>query len=125
MAASCLPELRARRAFECRLDPARALVSLDDAADFLADRGILNRAADCALPSLFGACHQPPYRAGKGGFAEWPQTAYPWFAELAARDEVVQLSVHRGKRVLMTRCRRRTGRPAVPSQPGGGRGGRR
>ncbi len=104
MAAPSLPELRARRAFECRLDPVRALGSPDDAAAFLDDRGILTRTADCALPSLFEACHQPAFRPGKGGFAEWPETAYPWFAELAARDGVVQLAVHRGKRVLMTRA---------------------
>jgi hypothetical protein len=104
MAASSLAELRARRAFECRLDPARALRSLDDAADFLADRGILTRAADCALPSLFEACHQPPYRAGGRGFAGWPEMAWPWFAQLAEREDVVQLSAHGGKRVLMTRA---------------------
>lgn len=97
-----LSELRAQRAFECRLEPARALRSLDDAAAFLEDRGILTRTADCALPSLFEACHQPSFRPGRAGFAEWPETAYPWFSELADRDGVVQLSVHRGKRVLLT-----------------------
>src|SRR5207248_5445670 len=87
-------ELRALRAFACRLEPARALQSVDEAADFLADRGMLTRTADCALPSLFEACHEPPYRAGRGGFADWPETAYPWFWELAHRDGVYELAVH-------------------------------
>jgi hypothetical protein len=98
-----LAQLQARRRFECRLEADRALRSLDEAAAFLDERGLLTRTADCALPSLYGACHQPPYRAGGRGFAGWPQTAWPWFAELAARDGVVQLSVRGGKRILMTR----------------------
>ncbi len=102
MQQASLDELRERRAFECRLEPARALRSLDQAAAFLADRGILTRTPDSALPSLFGACHQPPYREGGRGFAAWPATAYPWFAELAERPGVVELSVHNGKRVLLT-----------------------
>ena len=99
-----LAELQTRRTFECRLEPQRALRSLEDAAGFLHDRGILTRTPDSALPSLFGACHEPPYRAGRGGFADWPATAYPWFWELAQRDDVFELSVHGGKRVLVTRA---------------------
>lgn len=97
-----LGELRARRDHECRLDPARALRSVDDAADFLADRGMLTRTAGCALPSLYEACHQPPYRDGRGGFAAWPASAYPWFWELAQRPGVHELGVHGGKKILMT-----------------------
>jgi hypothetical protein len=97
-----LATLGDRRAVECRLDPALALRSLDEAAAFLDDRGILTRTADSALPSLFEACHQPPYRAGRGGFAEWPETAYPWFWELAQRVGVYELSIHNGKKVLVT-----------------------
>jgi hypothetical protein len=95
-------ELDALRTFACRLDPARALESVDAAAEFLADRGMLTRTADCALPSLFEACHQPPYRAGRGGFADWPETAYPWFWELAQRDDVYELAIHGGKKLLVT-----------------------
>jgi len=95
-------ELHALRASACRLDPARALRSVDEAAAFLVDRGMLTRTADCALPSLFEACHQPPYRAGRGGFADWPETAYPWFWELAQRDGVYELAVHGGKKLLVT-----------------------
>jgi hypothetical protein len=99
-----LAELQTRRTFECRLEPQRALRSLEDAAGFLHDRGILTRTPDSALPSLFGACHEPPFRPGRGGFADWPATAYPWFWELAQRGDVFELSVHGGKRVLMTRA---------------------
>ena len=97
-------ELYALRRFACRLDPARALQSVDEAAEFLADRDVLTRTADCALPSLFEACHQPPYRAGRGGFADWPETAYPWFWELAQRDGVYELAIHGGKKLLVTQA---------------------
>ena len=98
---STLDELRARRVHDCRLRPERALSSLDEAEAFLRERGMLTRTADCALPSLFVACHEEPYRQGKGGFAEWPATKYPWFAELAARAGIHELKVHGGKSILM------------------------
>jgi hypothetical protein len=98
---STLDELRARRVHDCRLRPERALASVDAAEAFLRDRGMLTRTADCALPSLFVACHEEPYRQGKGGFAEWPATKYPWFGELAAREGIHELKVHGGKSILM------------------------
>jgi hypothetical protein len=125
MSSPALADLRSRRAFECRLDPARALRSVDEAAAFLADRGILTRTAACALPSLFGACHEPGYRPGRGGFADWPATAYPWFGAIAAGDGVVELAVQAGRKVLLTRsmaaladpvCRAELGR----AEAGGG-----
>ncbi len=67
-----LAGLRERRAFECRLVPARALRTLDEADAFLRDRGLLTRTTDCALPSLYEACHEDPYRPGRPGFATWP-----------------------------------------------------
>jgi len=91
-----LAELRARRAFECRLVPARALRSLDEAAAFLRDRGLLTRTTDCALPSLYEACHEGPYRPGRPGFATWPAHKWPWFGELAGRGCLIT-AVHRGK----------------------------
>ena len=99
--AATLDQLRERRAFECRLTPDRALVSLDDAEAFLLDRGLLTRTADCALPSLFGACHEEPYAPGKPGFGQWPRTKFPWFGELGARGHLT-LAVHRGKSLLVT-----------------------
>jgi hypothetical protein len=97
-----LATLRARRAHECRLEPDRALRSLDEAAAFLDERGLLTRTETSALPSLFAACHEEGYRPGRGGFAEWPATAYPWFGRLAQRDGVLDLAVHGGRRILVT-----------------------
>ena len=49
-----LAELEERRAYECRLAPDRALASLDEAEEFLLDRGLLTRTVDSALPSSAG-----------------------------------------------------------------------
>jgi hypothetical protein len=98
---STLDELLERRAYECRLTPDRALESLDEAEAFLLDRGLLTRTADCALPSLFEACHEEPYAAASPGFGQWPRTKFPWFGELGARGYPV-LAVHRGKGLLIT-----------------------
>ena len=58
---------------------------------------------DCALPSLYEACHEDPYRPGSVGFATWPATKWPWFGELAEREGVQRLNVHhRGKNLLVT-----------------------
>ena len=95
-----LQELQERRAYECRLTPDRALGSLDEAEVFLRDRGLLTRTADSALPSLYEACHEEPYRPGGHGFATWPKTRWPWFGELAERGYLV-LGVHRGKNLVV------------------------
>src|SRR5689334_25340008 len=84
-----LTELQERRAFQCRLTPDRALGSVEEADGFLRDRGLLTRTADCALPSLYEACHEDPYRPGRPGFATWPATKWPWFGELAGRAAVL------------------------------------
>jgi hypothetical protein len=96
-----LQELEERHAYECRLTPDRALQTLDEAEDFLRDRGLLTRTADSALPSLYGACHEEAYKPGSGGFGEWPRTKWPWFGELAERGHLV-VAVHRGKNLLVT-----------------------
>lgn len=96
-----LAELRARRDFECRLVPVRALRSLDEAETFLRGRGLLTRTTDCALPSLYEACHEDPYRPGSPGFATWPAEKWPWFGELAGRGYLIT-SVHRSKNLLVS-----------------------
>ena len=96
-----LAELEERRAHECRLTRARALETLDEAEDFLLDRGLLTRTGDSALPSLFEACHEEPYARDKPGFGQWPATKFPWFGQLGARGHLV-LAVHRGKSLLVT-----------------------
>jgi hypothetical protein len=93
-------ELEERRAYECRLTPDRALTTIEEADAFLRDRGLLTRTADSALPSLYEACHEDPYKPGTPGFATWPKTKWPWFGELG-RSHLV-LKVHRGKNLLVT-----------------------
>ncbi|HZT85890.1 MAG TPA: hypothetical protein VE984_10825 [Gaiellaceae bacterium] len=96
-----LAELEKRRAFECRLTPDRALDTLDEAEEFLRDRGLLTRTADSALPSLFEACHEEPYARESPGFGQWPATKFPWFGQLGSRGHLV-LAIHRGKSLLVT-----------------------
>jgi hypothetical protein len=96
-----LARLRERRVFCCRLSPDRALESLGEADVFLRDRGLLTRTADCALPSLYEACHEDPYRPGSPGFATWPATRWPWFGELGGRGHLITV-VHRGKSLLVS-----------------------
>jgi len=96
-----LTELRERRAFECRLTPDLALQTLGEADAFLRRRGLLTRTTDCALPSLYEACHEGPYKPGSPGFATWPATKWPWFGELAERGYLVA-AVHRGKNLIVT-----------------------
>jgi hypothetical protein len=97
-----LEELEERRAYLCRLTPDRALDSIEEAGEFLRDRGLLTRTPDSALPSLFEACHEEPYAAGSRGFGSWPATKYPWYFELAARPDVHELRIHNGKSILLT-----------------------
>jgi hypothetical protein len=94
--------LRRRREFECRLTPERALDTIDEAAAFLRERGLLTRTADCALPSLYEACHEDPYRPGGRGFASWPATKWPWAAVLGRRPDAHSADLHRGKTILLS-----------------------
>jgi hypothetical protein len=95
-----LARLRERRVFSCRLSPDRALGSLEEADAFLQDRGLLTRTTDCALPSLYEACHEDPYQPGSPGFATWPATKWPWFGELGGQGHLIT-AVHRGKSLLI------------------------
>ena len=96
-----LTDLQVQRVFDCRLTPDRALGTLDEAEAFLQGRGLLTRTADCALPSLYEACHEEPYQPGGHGFASWPATKWPWFGELAERGYLIA-AVHRGKNLMVT-----------------------
>src|SRR5579872_2462803 len=94
-----LDSLHGLRTELCRLTPVRALASVDEAEEFLRDRGLLTRTPDCSLPSLYEACHEEPYRPGSAGFATWPATKWPWFGALSARG-YLSTAVHRGKNLL-------------------------
>jgi hypothetical protein len=108
---SALRELAQRRAYECRLSPDRALRSLDEAHEFLRDRGLLTRSPDCSLPSLFEACHEEPYKPGAAGFGSWPRTKYPWSFQLAERAGVYTTAIHRGKTLYLTAATARLADP--------------
>jgi len=97
-----LRELEERRAYRCRLTPDRALDSIQEAEEFLRDRALLTRTPDSALPSFFDACHEEPYAPGSRGFGSWPATKYPWYFELAARPDIHELKIHKGKSMLLT-----------------------
>jgi len=98
-----LDQLRHRRDRECRLTPDLALESLSQAHNFLRERGLLTRTADCALPSLYEACHEEPYQVGGRGFAAWPATRWSWVHDLADDfADVHSLDIHRGKTILLS-----------------------
>jgi hypothetical protein len=97
-----LADLEARRGHELRLRPDRALESLDEAAAWLQERGLLTLMPCCSLPSLFAACHEEPYEPGKRGFAQWPKTKYWWPFALSQRPGVHSLKIHRGKTLIVS-----------------------
>ena len=97
---SSVAELRQKRLHDCRLTADRKLGTLDEAEAFLIDRGVLTLTQDSALPSLFAATHEEPYKRGSAGFGSWPKTKWPWGGELALRPGVHALKVHRGKVLL-------------------------
>jgi hypothetical protein len=97
-----LAAYRARRDRECRLTPNLALKSLDQAAEFLADRGMLTRMPDSALPSLFGACHERPGRPGGRGFDLWPRTKWIWSFQLTQRPRTLLTKLHKGKSLYLS-----------------------
>ena len=95
--------LLAERDRALRLTAGRGLADRADAAAWIAERGMATTTADCALPSLFAACQEPPYRPGGRGFASWPATKFAWPVELsAAGTGVHSLAVHHGKRLLVS-----------------------
>lgn len=96
--------LMARREFACRLTPDRALETLDDAEAFAVERRLLTRTPDCALPSLFAACHEEPYLPGGHGFAAWPRTKWWWGGALAERPGIHYLKLHRGNGLYLSRA---------------------
>ena len=76
--------------------------TLDDAAGFLSERGMLTRTADCSLPSLFGACHEEPAAPGRGGFGDWPKTKWILSFRLGLTPGTVVTKLHRGKTLYLS-----------------------
>jgi hypothetical protein len=111
-----LEELLERRERECRLAPELALKTLDEAEAFLNDRGLLTRNPSGSLPSLFGACHEKPYKPGSGGFGEWPSTKWPWSFELARLPGVVAPKIHVGKTLYLSSATARVVDPIIRAE---------
>jgi hypothetical protein len=63
-----LRDFEERRAYECRLTPDRALETIDEAAAWIEERGLVEITPCCSLPSLHTACHEEPYTPGGRGF---------------------------------------------------------
>jgi hypothetical protein len=97
-----LPELVRRRDEACRLTPGRALETLDDAAGWIHERGLVTLTPSAGLPSLFEACQEEPYDPSKAGFAQWPKTKWWWPLALEERDDVLATKLHRGKTMLLS-----------------------
>jgi len=99
---SGLTDFEGRRVEACRLHPSLALSDLDDAEAFLHERGLLTLTPCCALPSLFGACHEEPHSPGKQGFGQYPKTRWWWGGALAEVPGVTATKLHQGKTLYLT-----------------------
>ncbi len=110
------PELVERRRQECRLTPEAALQTIDEAAAWVVERGLVTRTPDTALPSLFEACHEEAYVAGGKGFAAWPATKWWWAGALEARHDIHVLKIHRGKNLFLSEAARRLADPVLRSE---------
>src|SRR5262245_57802612 len=97
-------EWQARRTELCRLAPAFALQTTDDALAFLAERKMLTLTPSSALPSLFGACHEEPHSPGKGGYGQYPRTRWWWGGWLSHEPDVVTTKLARGRQLFLERA---------------------
>ena len=75
----------ANRDFLLRLTPDRALETLDEAAEWVLERGLVTLLPGTSLPSLFVACHEEPYKEDGRGFGGWPKTKWWWGGALEER----------------------------------------
>jgi len=75
----------ADRDYLLRLTPDRALETLDEAAEWVLERGLVTLMPASSLPSLFVACHEEPYKKDGRGFASWPRTKWWWGGALEER----------------------------------------
>lgn len=97
-----MDELHEQRQVALRLQPELALDSLLDAEAFVRERGVVTLTPSCSLPSLYGACHEEPYKPGGKGFAGYPKTKWPWGFELRQRPGIHWLRLLRGTGVFLT-----------------------
>ncbi len=57
---------------------------------------------DCALPSLFAACHEEPANPGGRGFDLWPKTKWIWSFQLTLGSRALLTKMHRGKSLYLS-----------------------
>jgi hypothetical protein len=89
------------RAYLLRLAPDRALDTLDEAEEFVRERGLVTLMPSTSPPSLFAACHEEPYSENGRGFAAWPKTKWRWAGALEERG-VLYVKLLRGTGVLLS-----------------------
>jgi hypothetical protein len=89
------------RSHRHRLLPGRALETLDQAAEFVEEMGIVVQTPHPHLPSLFGAAQGKPHTPGAGGFGQWPEHAWSWAGELAERNDILMTKILLGRRGLI------------------------
>lgn len=68
---------------------------------------------DCALPSLFGACHEEPADPGGRGFGLWPRTKWIWSFQLTKVSRGLLTKMHRGKSLYLSTAVAHTFDPLV------------
>ena len=96
-----LPEhLESLRDHRLRLSPQRFLNTVEQAREFLRDRGMLTTLPSCSLPSLFGAC-KPPDDPNARGWDRWPQDKWWWDTALGSSPGVLTMKVLHGKRLFV------------------------
>ena len=105
--------LDVERTNACRLTADRALTTLDEAVAFLDERGVLTRMPDCALPSLFGACHEAAGNPAGRGFDLWPKTKWVWSFQLTAGGRGLLTKMHKGKSLYLSNAGMRVFDPLV------------
>ncbi len=85
------------RAYLHRLTPDRALNTVEEAARFVREIGVVLLSPYRYLPSLFAAAQGQPFKPGFGGFGQWPAHAWWWDREISALPDVVTLKLIRGR----------------------------
>ena len=57
---------------------------------------------DCSLPSLFFACHEPPYKEGAPGYGSWPATKWNWGERVTTKRGVHRTHLHGGRTLYLS-----------------------
>jgi hypothetical protein len=73
------------------------LTTVEEAVQFVREMGIVLRTPYPFLPSLFAAAQGKPFKAGAGGFGNWPAHAWWWDRNISALPDVVTFKLIRGR----------------------------